>query len=230
MSQKHNAVIIAAGEIGNVKYICHESDLVIAADKGYLSAQAIGVVCDRVIGDFDSLGSVPEHDALTVLPVEKDDTDTAYAVKCALEAGAQKIFILGGLGGRLDHTLANIQMLTYIARAGSVGYLVNGTEALTVIKNREVRLHGRMGQTLSVFSLSDKSAGVCEAGLKYTLENAELEAGFPLGVSNEFADTEAVISVADGELLIFSRGDMSSFVENNRAEENGVYQKLNIYF
>ena len=230
MSQKYNAVIFAAGEIKNIEYSRSCCDYVIAADRGCLAASEFGIDPERVIGDFDSLGYVPKHKELTVLPVEKDDTDTAYAVKCALGMSLKRIFILGGLGGRLDHTIANIQMLTYIARENGIGFLVNDNEALFVIRNREVTLHGSIGQPVTVFSLSDRSIGVYERGFKYTLEDAVLDTGFPLGVSNELAKESASISVECGELLVYVRGDMCSFIEKNRLTDGEVHQNLNIYF
>ncbi len=230
MGMKRNAVIIAAGELGEIKYSRHEKDFVIAADKGYIFSQSLGIKPDLVVGDFDSLGSVPKHDNVTVLPVEKDDTDTSYAVKVALDMGIKRIFILGGLGGRFDHSFANIQLLTYIARAGAAGFLVSDNEVMTVIKDVSAFLFGREGQTVSVFSLSGKSLGVCEKGFKYTLEDAELESGFALGVSNELAEQSAELSVKKGELLVYARGDMSDFTEKNRLTDTDVYGNFNVYF
>ncbi len=229
MQQRRNVVIIAAGEISKIEYERTDKDVVIAADKGYLWAQDNKIECDHVLGDFDSLGSIPEHKMLTVLPVEKDDTDTAYAVKCALSAGAERIFMLGGLGGRLDHTLANIQLLSYIANRNAVGFLVSDREMLCVARSCEVQLFGKSGQAVSVFSLSNVSSGVSEQGLKYRLENADIKSEFPIGISNEMVSDVARISVTDGELLIYARGDMSSFIRKNRDVNTGVNRKLNIY-
>ena len=230
MGKYTNAVIIAAAPIEKSEYKKRESDLVIAADKGYLWANQKGIECDYVIGDFDSLGSVPSHRSLERLPVEKDDTDTAYAVKKALSLGAKRIFILGGLGGRLDHTLANIQMLSYIARKGAMGFLLNGDEVLFVIKDQTALLHGKIRTPVSVFSLSESALGVNEKGLKYTLDGASLENAFPLGVSNETKDECAEISVTEGELLVYIGTDSTRFIENNTEKESSVNQKLNVYF
>lgn len=230
MPEYLNAVIFAAGEFDGCDYKKHENDYVIAADAGYLNAVKIGVEPDLVIGDFDSLGRIPAHDNLKILPKEKDDTDTAYAVKCALGIGIKKIFIFGGLGGRLDHTLANIQMLSYMARRGVKGYLVGRSEVYSCVQNGEMILHGRCGQTVSVFSLSETSSGVYERGFKYTLEDAVIERTFPIGVSNEFACERGEISVKSGELLVSSITDTDRFVEKNRSTNDEIHQKFNIYY
>jgi thiamine pyrophosphokinase len=222
-------VIIAAAPITKTEYEKHNGDLVIAADRGYAWASDNSIECDLVIGDFDSLGSVPSHDFLERLPTEKDDTDTAYAIKRALALGVKRIFILGGLGGRLDHTLANIQMLTYIARQGAVGFLVNGDEVLFVLKNQSALLHASKKTPMSVFSLSENSFGVSEKGLKYTLDGAVLESGFPLGVSNEAAGECAEVSVKEGELLVCVNADSTHFIRKNRLDAS-VSSELNLYF
>ncbi|MBE6606868.1 MAG: thiamine diphosphokinase [Ruminococcaceae bacterium] len=230
MSIKQNAVIIAAGELGKIEYMPHESDYIIAADRGYLYAENLGVKPDCVIGDFDSLGRIPNHDNLTVLPCEKDDTDTSFAVKRALEMGFKKIFILGGLGGRFDHTFANVQLLAYIARNNAVGFLVGEREVMTVIKDSTVTLYGESGQILSLFSLTEKSYGVCEKGFKYELENAELESCSVLGTSNELLEKKAEISVKKGELLICAKSLKSDFIYQNRDRKEDINEKLNVYF
>ncbi len=230
MSMKNNAVIIAAGELGKIKYLPHESDYIIAADKGYLYAENLGVKPDCVIGDFDSLGRIPSHENLTVLPCEKDDTDTSFAVKRALEMGFKKIFILGGLGGRFDHTFANVQLLAYIARNNAVGFLVGDREIMTLIKDLSVTLHGERGQILSLFSLTEKSRDVCARGFKYELENAELESGSVLGTSNELLGNAAEISVSKGEIFICAEALKSDFIGQNREYKEDINGKLNIYF
>lgn len=229
MQKYDNAVIFAASDIRGVSYEKADTDLVIAADLGYKNAQNMNVYPDLVIGDFDSLGNLPEHKSVIKLPVEKDDTDTSFAVKKALTMGAKSIFILGGLGGRLDHTFANIQLLDYIADKGAQGYLINDGEMLTVIKNRDVRIHGKIGETVSVFSLSDSSQGVYERGFKYTLENAVIEKSFPLGVSNELSENVGEISVKNGTLLIYAGDTACDFIDKNRHKYTPVNDLLNIY-
>ena len=212
--KKTNAVIF--GAIGTeISYTPKESDLIIAADKGFKTLGKRNIVPDLILGDFDSLGSIPTGENVMVLPIEKDDTDMAFAVKYALDKGIRQIFILGGIGKRLDHSFANIQLLSYIKRCGGRGFLLSDNEMLTVISDESIKLTGKAGQRVSVFSLSEKSMGVCERGFKYTLDNAELSNGFPLGVSNELAGERGEISVSSGELLIYADG-VCDFISDNR--------------
>ncbi len=228
MQKFENAVIIGASDVTNVSYQKKEGDFVIAADLGYKNALAMNIYPDIVLGDFDSLKSVPRHNSVITLPCEKDDTDTGYAVKLALENGAKRIFILGGQGGRLDHTFANIELLSYIAKSGALGYLFNNGEVLTTLKNQKTIIHGKPGMLCSVFSLSDKAHGVYERGFKYTLSNFALERSFPLGVSNELAGESAELEVKNGELLVIAQNASCDFINKNRYSAACVNDLLNI--
>lgn len=229
MQKYENAVILAACEVNGVSYRKVRGDLVIAADRGFKNAEKFGINPDIVLGDFDSLEIIPNHENLIKLPREKDDTDTAYAVKLALECGVKRIFILGGMGGRLDHTFANIELLSYTASKGARAFLLDGGEVLTVLKNETVTVHGKPSETVSVFSLSDKSIGVCERGFKYTLTDAELDRRFPLGVSNEFSRCKGEIEVQDGELLVIFQSVEEDFISKNRHDTSCINNPLNLY-
>lgn len=217
--KKTRAVIFGAVDT-DISYVPDENDLIIAADRGYQTLKKRNIVPDLIIGDFDSLGSVPGGENVTVLPCEKDDTDMAFAVKVALDQGIRQIFILGGIGGKFDHSFANIQLLSYIAKRGARGFLLSDNEMLTVISDENIKLTGKPGQRVSVFSLSEKSIGVYERGFKYTLDNAELSNGFPLGVSNELVCEAGEISVCSGELLIYADGVCDFISDNRKASDN----------
>lgn len=194
--------IIGACDNGEINIAPSVEDIVICADGGCDIAEKYGITPHVVLGDFDSLGYVPAGDNVSVYPTQKDDSDTALAVKYGLERGYKTFHIFGGVGGRFDHTFANIQLLSYIAERGGQGFLHGGKSVLTVVKDSEITLFG--SGYISVFSLTEKSVGVTIKGLKYTLAEGELTNSFPLGLSNEFIDNEtaAVISVKSGELLI----------------------------
>lgn len=98
-------------------------DYVIAADRGYDSLMAYGVTPDLVVGDFDSLGRTPSHPNVIQLPAEKDDTDMVYALRKGLELGYRRFVLLGGVGGRLEHTLGNLQLLDWLTSPGAHGFL-----------------------------------------------------------------------------------------------------------
>ena len=196
-----NCVIFCAGEFdGLVQPIC-ENDLVIAADGGLVHTQKLGITPNRVLGDFDSLGYVPEN--ALVFPVEKDDTDAMLAVRMGLEAGCKQFFLYGSLDGpRLDHTVANFQTLQFLADRGAKGYLIGKTQIATVIKDGSQTFPAHMEGIVSVFCMGKDVSGVTLQNLKYTLQDGTLSAGFPLGVSNHFISKESVISVKDGSLLV----------------------------
>lgn len=182
--------------------ISRENSFVIAADAGYKALQLVDIKPDLVVGDFDSLGHVPEGENIVRHPVMKDDTDMMLAVKLGLERGFKRFHIYGGMGGRTDHTIANIQTLAYIANRGASAFLFGDGEVMTVIKNSSIRFCEGSGGTVSAFAIGGNVKGVYESGLLYSLENAELAPDFPLGVSNEFTGNPAEIRVENGTLLV----------------------------
>ena len=185
--------------------VCMEkNDLVLCADVAYLAAKKENIVPDIVIGDFDH-GENDAPKASTAawirVPSEKDDTDTMLCVKYALEKGADEIVIVGGIGGRLDHTFANLQTLAYIQKQGAHGRLLSeDNEAFLVSASAEIAK--RDGWYLSVFAYDSACTGVTIKGTKYEVSDVSLDTSFPLGVSNEITDKAAVIHVQSGTLLV----------------------------
>ena len=179
-------------------------DLVIACDKGLMYAQADLVRPDIILGNFDSFDGdqAPETLGAFVYPKEKDDTDTMLAVKYALENGCREITITCALGARLDHTIANIQAGTFIAEHGGRAVLQGKDDVIHVFSDGSILLPKREGWSLSVFSLSDRVTGVSIQGTKYSTDNAELTNGFPIGISNEWAEDKAEITVGTGVIMI----------------------------
>lgn len=142
-------------------------------------------------------------------PPEKDDTDTMLAVKLALSMGAQEIQIYGGLGGRFDHAIANVQVLRYLTEQGAVGILCDAQNWMTIQTGGTVRQYPkRMGWYFSLLSLSNICTGVTVRGTKYTLEKGTLSARIPLGVSNEITAEQAEVSLERGALLILYTKDI----------------------
>ncbi len=194
--------IIGAGDFFEKEIVCRENDIIIAADGGLLSLEKIGAAPDYIIGDFDSLKYKPQGENVTVLPCEKDITDTQAGINKGIELGFKSFRIFGGTGGREDHTIANIQSLVSLAKMGYKGEIADKNKIITAINNGEIEFDENKSGIVSVFSHSDKSEGVSESGLKYTLSNAVLTNDKPLGVSNEFIGKKATISVKRGTLLI----------------------------
>ena len=194
--------IFGAGSYYGLRSKPDVSDYVIAADGGWRWCRSAGLTPDLLLGDFDSLGEVPAFDHILRVPVEKDDTDMMLAIKLGLSRGYREFAIYGGLGGRLDHTIANIQSLTYLAGEGAAGILYGDSYALTVIKDSSFTVPKDATGMVSVFSLSDSSENVSIKGLKYEVDGVTLTNAFPLGVSNETTAKKGIISVGSGTLLI----------------------------
>lgn len=130
--------IIGAGDAKDIYIDETDNHYIIAADGGYTYLESQGIAADLVVGDFDSLGRVPEHEYVIRHQPEKDDTDLLLAVKEGFAKGYQTFIIYGALGGRLDHTYGNIQILTYIAERGGVGYLLQDETVMTTIMNETI--------------------------------------------------------------------------------------------
>ena len=172
-----------------------------AADGGLTHLQKLGLTPDGILGDFDSLGYVPE--GAKVFPVEKDDTDAMLAVRQGLALGYREFILYGSLDGpRLDHTVSNFQTLQFLADHGAQGHLVGNTHIVTLVKNGTIRFPETARGIISVFCMGADAFGVTIEGLQYTLRDGTLSAGFPLGVSNHFVSRQASITVTDGSLLV----------------------------
>lgn len=197
----HECYIIGAGDFFGLIQEPDDSDYLIAADAGYKYCREYNLIPDLVLGDFDSLGDMPEHPNVVQLPVEKDDTDTVYAIKLGVEKGYRSFYIYGGLGGaRPDHSIANLQALVYLANRGCRGWLYSKDYVWTCIKNESIKIKG--SGNVAVFCPNGEARGVYLKGLAYELNDATVTSDFPIGVSNSLNEGEAEISVSDGCLLI----------------------------
>ena len=191
-------IFCAAGFDGLLSPIPDDA-LTIAADGGLRHTQTLGINPDVILGDFDSLGYVPEDSR--VFPVEKDDTDAMLAVRLGLERGCDWFEFYGALDGpRLDHTMANFQTLGYLATHGARGVLIGRDYIATVLKNEAIRFSEGADGILSLFCLGT-SAEVSIEGLHYPLSHGTLTPDFPLGVSNHFIGRPARITVHQGLVL-----------------------------
>ena len=201
-------VILAGGEIHGETLQIPEDVYLICADRGLLAAEAMGRTPDYIVGDFDSLGYMPGYPDAVFYPAQKDDTDTMLAVRHACAMQFQTVEIYGGLGGRLDHTLANIQTLQYLAQQGVTGTLISECNRVTLQMGGSVRQYPkREGWYFSLLSFSEQCTGVCASGVEYPLHNHVLTNGFPLGVSNHILAPQAVISLKEGSLLVIESRD-----------------------
>ena len=180
---------------------------VIAVDGGYKRLSQLNIEIDLLVGDFDSMRKAEIRknisiDNIVELNKEKDDTDTLYALKCGLKKGCDEFHIFGGTGKRVDHTIANIQCLAYLAQEGARGFMYGKDYIMTCIKDETIHFDKKQNGYVSIFSQTDISKGVCIEGLKYELKDAEIKSTFPVGVSNEFIGKSGLIKVKKGTLLI----------------------------
>lgn len=194
--------IVGAGECKKLDFTKKDGDIVIAADGGYKYLQRAGIKPDIVIGDFDSLGKAPEGEKIIRLKPEKDVTDTYAAVSEGIKCGYSRFNIYGASGGRIEHTLANIQLIASLAEKNMQASIFDGSTVITAITAKALRFDSAYNGYISIFAHSDKCTGVCLRGLKYPLENAELSNLFPLGVSNEFLGVESEIVIGNGTAII----------------------------
>ena len=203
MSEKTGiCYIVGAGENYGIDFSPCADDFVIAADAGFQVLEQNGIDMDLVIGDFDSLPFVPKHPEVITLKKEKDDTDMRAAVLEGLKAGYGTFHIYGGTGGRIEHTIANMQLLAELSSGGKRGFLFGRDYIITALTNGTLMLPDHISGYVSVFAHSDRAEGVWLKGLKYELQNAVLTNSYPLGVSNELIGKESSITVKNGTLLI----------------------------
>lgn len=201
--------IVGAADFAPARFKPEPGDFVIAADAGILHLDGLGVKPDLILGDFDSLGRVPDFPDVEVCPVRKDDTDSMIAARRAIGHGCDELLFFGCLGGkRLDHTIANLQTIAWAACEGAAAYLVGDGCCLTALTGGgSLTFDARYRGDFSVFCLGADAEGVTERGLSYSLEGAELTAHFPLGVSNSFTGESAYVSVERGLLVIYWHDD-----------------------
>ncbi len=194
-------IIFCAGGLEQPVESIPANALLIAADGGLLHTQRLGLTPDIILGDFDSLGYIPAQGQ--VFPVEKDDTDALLAIKKGLSLGCKEFLIYGGLDGvRLDHTVANLQALQFLADHDAVGTLIGNHQIVTLLQSDSLTFPEKFEGTLSVFAMGKPAEGVTLHNLQYLMENGSLSPDFPLGVSNHFTGKAATVSVQKGSLLL----------------------------
>ena len=193
-------LIFCAAEFDGLAEAVEAGDYLLAADGGLHHLEKLNLAPHGIIGDFDSLGYVPN--GAQVFPVEKDDTDAMLAARKGLQLGYREFLFYGALDGpRLDHTIANFQTLQFLADRGAKGYLIGNQWIVTVIREETVAFPADAEGTISLFCLGADAEGITLENLYYPLENGTLTAGFPLGVSNHFTGKAARITVRKGSLL-----------------------------
>ncbi len=184
-------------------------DISISADCGYKNAKKLGVSIDFAVGDFDSgdKAELPREAEIIEVPAEKDFTDTQLAVDVALEQGADFITIIGGLGGRLDHTLSNLAILEKLWSMGIRAMITDGKNRARYIERTSELVPKSLFKYLSLIAADENVKGVSLEGCKYPLKNAKLTRTNQFAVSNEILKNCALVSVKKGGLYIIESKD-----------------------
>ena len=210
------AVLFAGADIGDYTF-CHaylqDADIIICCDGGVRHTKALGIQPQYIVGDFDSAPPeiLEEYRSKGIVmrqvPKHKNETDMQLGMLLALELGATELILLGGIGDRLDHTLANAHLLLYLLKQGVKAVLVNEKNRVELI-DHATTLHGKAGDLVSIIPLSMVVRGVTLEGLEYPLVHYDLAMDDALiAVSNVMLSDTATVTIADGYLFVMQTRD-----------------------
>ena len=201
----NRCVIVGGADINNYEYIngkISKDDFVVFCDSGLKHLKSLDVSPSLIVGDFDSHEN-PNLDVETiVLPCEKDDTDTVFAVKEAIKRGFDEFILIGVVGARLDHTLGNVSVLLYLDSLSKKGTIIDDYSEMEIV-SEDIAYIDDSYAFFSLLNISGMAKGVTIKNAKYLLHNAEITCEYQYGVSNEVVAGEtAQVSVKDGKLLL----------------------------
>ncbi len=179
-------------------------DYIVCADGGYLFALQQGLRPELIVGDFDSSAFPYDYEGEIIrLPHQKDDTDTLYCVKECIRRGYNDFTFIGMLGGREDHTYANLCTLLYLSQQDCCARLVSSEREIQMISHGRLEISHRQGLMFSIFPFGCRECTVSLQGFLYELKEGTLTANFPLGVSNEITSPNACLTVHRGTAVVF---------------------------
>lgn len=208
------ALILTNGEYGDYSF-CENAkayNYITCADNGMHHSRHLGIKPNLIVGDFDSTkGTDLEYFKMQGIKIEafatkKDETDTELALERVIAEGATEVDIYGGIGSRLDHTLANVHLLYSALVRGVKVRLMNPHNTVYLIKDT-LCLTGKEGDLVSLIPFSEKVLGIDTTGLAYPLKESKMIMGQPYGVSNYMLEEIATISIKDGLLLVIKAVD-----------------------
>ena len=198
-------VIIGGADIGNYDFIREKistDDYFIFCDSGLKHQEKLGVTPNLIIGDFDSYEKPQVEIETIVLPCEKDDTDTVFAVKEAVNRGFDDFLLIGAVGGRLDHTLCNVSILLKLYSIGKTAVIIDDYSDMQIV-GRKTAFVDDSYAFFSLVNITGNAKGITVRNAKYPLKNAEITCDYQYGVSNEPLKGKITeITVKDGELLL----------------------------
>lgn len=210
------AVVFGSAAIENYgfcKEYIEQADTIICCDGGLEHAKKLAIVPDYIVGDFDSVGEatfvefqgkdIPIHQ----FPTHKDETDMQLGIRLALELGGTDVTIIGGIGNRFDHTLANAHLLLWLLKQGIQARLVDERNVVELME-KEMILSGNVGDLVSTIPLSMEVKGLTLEGVAYPLTNYDLRLDDELiAVSNVLTKKTAKITAKDGYLFVIRAKD-----------------------
>ena len=198
-------VIVGGASIGDYKRIrgyLRDGDFFVFCDSGLRHTEPLGVSPSLIVGDFDSHARPDTKIETIVLPSEKDDTDTVFAVKEALRRGFSEFLIIGAIGERLDHTLGNVSILLHIESHGKKAKIVDDYSEMEIVSSNPAFIDDSFSY-FSLITISEKAEGVTIVNAKYPLTDAVITNEYQYGVSNEVLPGKtAKVSVKKGKLLL----------------------------
>lgn len=201
----NRCVIVGGAEIWDyptIQQYLRSDDFFLFCDSGLRHMEGLNAAPDLIVGDFDSHANPNLPVETIILPCEKDDTDTVFAMKTAVERGFCDFLLLGVIGGRLDHTLANVSALLWLHHQGKTAVAVDDYSELEIVSANAVQIPPRY-PFFSLLNISGTAEGITIKNAKYPLENAAIQCDYQYGVSNEVLPGKiAEVSVAKGELLL----------------------------
>lgn len=206
MAEKVRCVIICGSPEFNADFIKNsvnpKTDYIICADGGYLTAKKAGLKADLFVGDFDSYqGEVSDKIDVVKLKVHKDDTDSMYCAKIAVEKNFKEVVLFGATGARLDHTFANICVLDYLNENGVNAYIENEKETVQILTVGEYK-YNKNGKTFSVFPFGCESIKISyEGNVEYPANNLLVKSSYAVGISNIFRGESVKVRLLSGKAL-----------------------------
>ena len=209
MGEKKMRCVIISGSpdtnVEEIKSLCTSDDFIVCADSGYSFAKKAGLTPNLIIGDFDSLKEeLPQNTEVVKLNTHKDDTDTEHCVMECIRRGYKDFLLLGSIGGRTDHTFANIATLAFLSEYDYNGIARNNGEEIRILKEGSYEMNNKKGLIFSVFPYGCESVNVTYKGAEYMLNNKTLTYNVSRGISNVFVDDEAEITINRGRAILLT--------------------------
>lgn len=191
--------------VEEIKSLCTSDDFIVCADSGYSFAKKAGLTPNLIIGDFDSLKEeLPQNTEVVKLNTHKDDTDTEHCVMECIRRGYKDFLLLGSIGGRTDHTFANIATLAFLSEYNYNGIARNNGEEIRILKEGSYEMNNKKGLIFSVFPYGCESVNVTYKGAEYMLNNKTLTYNVSRGISNVFVNDEAEITINRGRAILLT--------------------------